>query len=190
MKVTLVAFDQFTDVDVFLPWDLFNRARLRHPDWSIRIVGTERVHTSVTGLSLPIHGPVEECNEADIVFFASGPDSRVLMKDQTYLNRFRLNAETQLIGSMCSGALLLAGLGLLTGKRATTYPTAADALREFGVTVVEESLVINGNVATAAGCLAALDLVGWMLKRAAGTSLKESVLASVQPAGKQLVCIY
>jgi transcriptional regulator GlxA family with amidase domain len=190
MKVTLVAFDQFTDVDLFLPWDLFNRVLLKRPDWSVRIVGTQPTHTSVTGLTVPVHGLIEECNDADIVFFGSGAGSRKLITDREYLARYQLNPDRQLIGSMCSGALLLAALGLLTNKTATTYPSARPALESFGVTVVDEPLVVHGNVATAAGCLAALDLVGWMLEQADGPALREAVLASVQPAGKQLACIY
>ncbi|MDJ1485071.1 DJ-1/PfpI family protein [Cytophagaceae bacterium YF14B1] len=189
MKVTIVAFDQCTDIDVFLPWDLFNRVRLIHPEWSIRIVGTKAVHTSATGLPVTIHGDIEECNAADIVFFSSGAGTRSLIKDPSYLNRFTLNPEKQLIGSMCSGSLLLAALGLLNGLTATTYPSVQHILESMGITVVEEPLVVHGNIATAAGCLAALDLVGWMVEKTVGTETKDRVLASVQPVGK-LTCIY
>ncbi len=38
MKISLVIFDQFTDLDLFLMWDLFNRVRL--PEWQVRILGS------------------------------------------------------------------------------------------------------------------------------------------------------
>ncbi len=190
MKITLVVFDQFTDIDVHLPWDLLNRAKLKRPDWDIRIVGTQPTHSSSTGLSLATHGQIEECNTADIVFFASGSGTRKLIQDPTYLSRFQLDPQKQLIGSMCSGSLLLAALGLLDGLTATTYPTVRNVMESYGIAIVEESLVTHGNIATAAGCLAALELVGWMLEKVDGPELKETVLASVQPVGKQLVCIY
>ncbi len=155
----ILAFDQFTDVDVFLPWDLLNRVRLRHKDWQVKIVGTQEKHTSVCGIEQAMHGVVEECNAADLVFFASGPGTRQLIRQPDYLRRFRLDSERQVIGSMCSGALVLAALGLLDGLTATTYPTAVDQLRSFGVEVVAQPLVAHGNIATAAGCLAAVDLV-------------------------------
>jgi transcriptional regulator GlxA family with amidase domain len=61
---------------------------------------------------------------------------------------------------MCSGALIIAALGHLTGLSATTYPTAFEALKNYGVDVLEDKhLVTHGNVGTAAGCLAAVDLV-------------------------------
>jgi putative intracellular protease/amidase len=74
---TIVVFDQFTDVDVFLPWDLLNRAKRLVPDWQVKLVGTGTTHTSVTGIELAMHGTVEACNAADLVFFASGPGTRM-----------------------------------------------------------------------------------------------------------------
>lgn len=31
-KITIVAFDKFTDIDVFLAWDLFNRVVIKNKD--------------------------------------------------------------------------------------------------------------------------------------------------------------
>jgi transcriptional regulator GlxA family with amidase domain len=188
--VAIVAFDNFTDIDVFLPWDLFNRVHKREKAWSVKILGTQDRHKSASGLTIDTHGRIEECESADIVFFASGSGTRKLMRDQEYLNRFKLNPDRQIICSMCSGALILAGLGLLNGLSATTYPTVIDELKSFGVTVEDKPLVTHGNIATAAGCLAALDLIGWALEKTVGTEIKDDVLASVQPVGKGLECIY
>jgi transcriptional regulator GlxA family with amidase domain len=188
--VTIVAFDKFTDIDVFLAWDLFNRVRLRAKDWTIKIVGTAAKHVSVAGIHLDMHGTIETCNDADVVFFASGPGTRKLIRDPEYLGRFNLDPQKQIICSMCSGSLILAALGILNGISATTYPTALEELRSFGVETEDKSLVVHGNIATAAGCLAALDLVSFVLDKTVGQSVREEVIASVQPVGKGLECIY
>lgn len=188
--ITIVAFDKFTDIDVFLPWDLFNRVKLRNKEWQVKIVGTKDKHVSVSGINLDMHGTIEDCNDADVVFFASGPGTRTLIKDADYLNRFTLNPEKQIICSMCSGALILAALGLLQGLSATTYPTAIKELQSFGIQVENKDLVVHGNIATAAGCLAAIDLVGLVIEKLLGTEVKDDVIASVQPVGKGLECIY
>jgi transcriptional regulator GlxA family with amidase domain len=188
--IAIVAFDKFTDIDVFLAWDLFNRVRLKTKDWQVKIVGTQEKHVSVTGIKLETHGPLEECNTADVVFFASGPGTRTLIRNPDFLNRLKLNPEKQIICSMCSGSLILAALGLLDGLTATTYPTAIEELRSFGVEVENKDLVIHGNIATAAGCLAAIDLVGFVIEKLLGTEIKDEVIASVQPVGKGLECIY
>jgi transcriptional regulator GlxA family with amidase domain len=189
-KIVIVAFDNFTDIDVFLPWDLFNRVRLIDKEWSVKIVGTAARHKSVCGIQLDMHGDISECADADAVFFSSGPGTRKLMKDQAYLQRFSLDPEKQIIASMCSGALILAALGLLNGISATTYPTAIDELKGFGIEVVQQPLVIHGNIATAAGCLAAIDLVGFIIGKLSDEKTRSEVLASVQPVGQGLECIY
>jgi transcriptional regulator GlxA family with amidase domain len=188
--IAIVAFDNFTDIDVYLAWDLFNRLRLKDKDVQVKIAGTASSHLSSSKLPVHIHGQIEECNDADVVFFSSGAGTRKLIKDQDYLDRFDLDPEKQIICSMCSGSLILAALGLLKGISATTYPTAIEELRSFGVEYEEKDLVVHGNVATAAGCLAAIDLVGWIIEKRWNKEFRDEVLSSVLPVSKGLECIY
>jgi transcriptional regulator GlxA family with amidase domain len=190
-KAVIVVFDNFTDVDVFLPWDLLNRVKLIQKDFEVKIIGTAPTHVSACGIELKTQGQVEEANTADLVFFASGSGTRALYQNKEYLGRFQLVPSKQLVCSMCSGALLLAGLGLLHQKTATTYPTAYKALRDMGVTVLEDQhLVVHDSIATAAGCLAAIDLMGWAIERLYDEKTKQDVIASVLPVGQGQVCIY
>lgn len=182
MKIVQVAFEGFTDVDVYLPWDLLNR--VRRADWSVRIVADRPVVRSQTGLALTVHGGLEEVGEADAVLIASGPATRALCKDAAFLAALGLDPSRQLIGSMCSGALILAAKGLLEGVPATTYPTARKDLEAFGVTVLERPFVNEGNIATAAGCLAAQYLAGWVIETLLDTRTRDLVLRSVQPVGE------
>ena len=70
--IAIVAFDNFTDIDVYLAWDLFNRLRLKDKDVQVKIVGTASSHVSSSKLPVHIHGQIEECNDADVVFFLQG----------------------------------------------------------------------------------------------------------------------
>lgn len=189
MKITILCFDQFTDIDVFLPWDILNRVRLVGgiEDWEVKIIGTKNTHVSMAGLEIPMSGGIEEIHDADAVIVASGSGVQKLFKDKEYLSALKLDPKKQLIGSMCSGALILGGSGLLEGKRATTYPTAVDQLRELGVNVVSESFVNEGNISTAAGCLAAQDLTSWIIKSLLNEDMVERVLETIQPVGKNTV---
>ena len=190
-KAVIVAFDKFTDIDVFLAWDLLNRIKHRDNTFQVKIVGTAHSHTSVCGIDLVTHGLIEECNDADLVFFSSGPGTRNVIKDEEYLQRFKLNPDKQIICSMCSGALIIAALGHLKGLSATTYPTAFESLKGYGVDVIEDNhLVTHGNIGTAAGCLAAVDLVGWAIEKLFDRKIREDVIASVLPVGKGQVCMY
>src|SRR5215470_3994131 len=184
MKSSIVIFDQFTDIDLFLMWDLLNRVRL--PGWEVRILGERSQHISATGIAVPTHGLIDEANHSDVVLFVSGQGARTKMKDQAWLSRFRLNPEIQMIGSICSGALLLAALGLLEGKTATTYPTTKPLLESLGVKVEEKAFIQHGNLATAGGCLAAQYLVGWVIETKASAEWKQLILKSIKPVGEGL----
>jgi transcriptional regulator GlxA family with amidase domain len=184
MKIAIVIFDKFTDIDLFLMWDLLNRVRV--DDWEVKILGEKAAHLSATNIEIKTHGALEEANDADAVLFVSGQGTRDRIADENWLAKFNLNAERQLIGSICSGALILARLGLLEGKTATTYPTAKNALENFGVETVEKPFVAHGCVATAGGCLAQQYLIGWVIENLADADWKNLVLKSIQPVGEGL----
>lgn len=183
-NIAIIAFDDFTDIDLFLPWDLLKR--VKRPDWNVRMLGDDTHQTSSTGIRIPMHGHISEANDADVVIFISGYGTRQKIEDPAFLGAFSLDPERQLIGSMCSGSLILAALGLLDGKQATTYPTVKARLEQFGVTVVEKAFVREGNIATAAGCLSAQYLVGWIIEEKLGKTIRDNVLKSVSPVGEGL----
>src|SRR5215207_8133213 len=106
MKIAIVIFDKFTDIDLFLMWDLLNRVRVA--DWEVRILGENASHLSATNIEIKTHGALEEADAADAVLFVSGQGTRERIADENWLARFDLNAEKQFIGSICSGSLILA----------------------------------------------------------------------------------
>jgi transcriptional regulator GlxA family with amidase domain len=185
-KISIVAFDKFTDLDVFMPWDLLYRAKVAGAsDWTIRILGKGEHVTSVAGLKIPTHGRLEETKDSDVVIVASGIGIEDALRDPEFLRAIQFDESRQLIGSMCGGSLLLAEKGLLKGRRATTYPTYFAKLAAYeGVQPVEEPFVPNGNVATAGGCLAAETLCSWVMERLVSKELADAVLASILPVGQ------
>jgi transcriptional regulator GlxA family with amidase domain len=190
MHTAIIAFDGFTDLDVFAPFDLLTRVATLLPDraggMSVKVLAATPTVRSAGGLVVHAHGALEEAAAADAVIVGSGPQSRSLCEDPIWLDRLRggLDPSRQHIASMCSGALILAGLGLLDGRRATTYPTAMERLARFGVEVVDEPLVVQGTVATAAGCLAAFDLCDWLLRQRMGDAVADTVRRSIAPNGR------
>jgi putative intracellular protease/amidase len=184
MKIAIVIFDKFTDLDLWLMWDLLNRVRIA--DWKVKILGEKDIHLSATNIEVKTQGKIEEANDADAVLFVSGQGTRERIADENWLAKFNLNPEKQFIGSICSGSLILAKLGLLEGKTATTYPTAKSALESFGVEVVEKPFVPHGQTATAGGCLAQQYLVGWVIENLADKDWAKLVVKAIQPVGEGL----
>jgi transcriptional regulator GlxA family with amidase domain len=183
MKVSIVTFDDFTDLDLFILWDLLNR--VDGPDWQVKFLGDKETHTSSTGVEIKMHGRLAEANSSDAVLFCSGKGTRQKVQDKAFLGAFSLDEARQLLGAIDSGALLLGALGFLRGRKATSYPSAEikRSLEGMGAEVVWDSFVRDGNVATAAQCLAGQYLAGWVIENLAGAEQGAKALTSVAPLG-------
>ena len=184
MKIAIIIFDKFTDLDLWLMWDLLNRVRIAN--WEVKILGEKDVHLSATNIEVKTSGRIEEANDADAVLFVSGQGARDRIADENWLSKFNLNTEKQFIGSICSGSLILAKLGFLDGKTATTYPTSKAVLESFGVEVVEKPFVAHGKIATAGGCLAQQYLIGWVIENLVDKDWADLVIKAIQPVGEGL----
>ncbi|AZF21432.1 Transcriptional regulator containing an amidase domain and an AraC-type DNA-binding HTH domain [Pseudomonas sp. R4-35-07] len=181
-KIVLVAFDHFTDIDLFLMWDILGR---NTEDWHVRIVGASPIVRSAHGLPVSVHGPLREANSADAVLFVSGKQGiPAALAAPDFLPVFELDPKRQRIGAICAGAFILERLGLLNGL-ATTHPDARSHLQALGIECMDRPLVFQGNVATAGGCLSALYLVGWLVESWFDVDKRRATLLPVLPTGQQ-----
>ena len=188
MDIAVVAFDGFTDVDAWLPYDFVYRVKVPYGanydgPWRVRLVADQPRITSYSGAVVEAHDGLAAARAADAVFIVSGDGSRAKIADSGFLAELRLDPSRQIIGAIDSGALVLAALGLLKGLSATTYPTVMAELEMMGVRPERRSLVVHGNVATGGGCLATLDLCAWMVTRLLGADAADRVRASFEPIG-------
>ena len=188
MNIAVIAFDGFTDVDAFLPFDFFHRVTVSYGagyegPWRVSLLADKPRITSYSGVVVETHGGLAEANSADGVFVVSGDGSRAKIADPAFLDALDLDPGRQVIGAIDSGAFILAALGILEGKSATTYPIIMPELEAMGVRVEHRRLVVHGNVATAGGCLSSLDLCGWMVERLLTAEAAARVRASFEPIG-------
>lgn len=176
-RIGLVGFDQFTDIDLFLAWDLFHRIGA---ECSVRLLAATPTITSSTGIRLDRGGPLEAASDMDAVYVCSGRGSRALADDPRLGEMLRLDESRQILAAIDSGAIVLARLGFLRGREATTYPAPDlyERLRADGATPVRSALVVAGNVATAAQCLAGVELVRWTMTRLFDASVADAAVAT------------
>ncbi len=69
---------------------------------------------------------------------------------------------------MCTGALLLGAAGRLRGKRATTHHRWTESLGRYGAIVTEERVVDSGQLVTAGGVTAGIELGIALVRRLVG----------------------
>jgi transcriptional regulator GlxA family with amidase domain len=182
MNIGIIVFDGFTDLDFYLPWDLLNRVRLLNirENWHVEILARSKFVKSAAGLELRATKDLGFANECDAVFFCSGYETRKLIQDKTFLETFRLEESRQIIAAIDSGALILGALGLLKGKRATTYPTAFEALEQY-CEVVKEPFVDCGRLATGARCLSGDKVALWIIEKLLHKEASAKVYEAVRP---------
>lgn len=183
MKIAIVTFEGFNEIDSFVALNVLNR--VQQADWQAYIVSpTERV-TSMNGVMVQSQQPFSFVNQADAVLIGSGRYTRNVINDDRIMSLFQLDPERQQIGSQCSGALVLAKLGLLNQIPACTDTTTRPYLEAAGVTVLEQPLSISGNIATAGGCLSAQYLAAWLIASRLGTAAAAAAISYVAPVGEK-----
>ncbi|MYN43600.1 thiamine biosynthesis protein ThiJ [Pseudoduganella sp. FT93W] len=184
-NISIIVFDQFTDIDFFLMRDILGRT---NTDWRVRVLGTKSTHSSALGTVIQTDGHLAEANSADAVLFVSGQQGvPAALADPAFMSAFQLNPQKQLIGSVCAGSFILCELGLLDGLPATTHPDAQQGLVAMGVQVIDQALVVAGNIATTGGCLAALYLTGWLAEQLVGVAKRREIHRQLLPAGQSEV---
>jgi transcriptional regulator GlxA family with amidase domain len=183
MRVAILTFDGFNELDSFIALGLINR--LRPDGWSAEITSPNSHVTSMNGVTVQTQRPLEFANEADVVLFGSGIYTRAIAENGSLLDRLHLDPLRQMIGAQCSGTLLLARLGLLGDMPACTDLSSKPWVVEAGVRVVDEPFRARGPIATAGGCLASVYLATWVMARGAGVDAAASALHYVAPVGEK-----
>jgi transcriptional regulator GlxA family with amidase domain len=187
MRIAIVTFDGFNELDSFIALGLLNR--LSAQGWKAEITSPSAKVTSMNGVTIQAQQPLEFANSADIVLFGSGIYTRAIAdsfgKRGSLLDRLQLDPVRQTIGGQCSGVLLMARLGLLADQPAATDLTTRPWLMEAGVRVDDSPFRARGHIATAGGCLASQYLSAWAMVRGAGWGAAGRALHYAAPVGEK-----
>jgi len=155
MNVVMLMYPGMTQLDLTGPFEVFSRFKelQLHLAWK----SLDPV-TDISGLRLLPTTTLEACPQADILFVPGGPGQIALMDDTEVLGFLRGQATSAAyITSVCTGSLVLAAAGLLTGHKATCHWLSLDQLGHFGITPVAERVVVDGNRVTGGGVTSGID---------------------------------
>jgi len=155
MDVVMLLYPRFQQLDLTGPFEVLARfGELKiHLVWK-----TCDPVRDVNGLRLLPTCTFADCPKAGILFVPGGPGQISLMEDAEVLAFLRGQAEgADYVTSVCTGSLVLAAAGLLTGYRATCHWLSLDQLGFFGVVPVKERVVTDRNRMTGAGVTSGID---------------------------------
>ena len=187
VTVAVVAFAGFNEIDVLANLHILNRVTRTRPhlDLVARLVGAAPTLRSMYDLDVAVQAPLDSVVDADAVVIGSGGTLAALDDPEIMATLGRIDPAVQLVGSQCSGALVLHRLGLLGDRPACTDDRFRPLLEAAGVTVLDQPFVAHGNLATAGGCLASTHLSAWLLSRLVDPGAAADTLATVAPVGRQ-----
>jgi transcriptional regulator GlxA family with amidase domain len=186
-QIGIVLFDDAEELDVVGPWEVLAWWTQKHPEDGFAVSTLSPDGGPVTcakGLRLGSDHSYESAPRLDVVVYPGGKGTRPKLADQPHLDWVReLRDRASVMTSVCTGSLVYAAAGLLTGRPATTYWDALGRLGELDPTIElrpDDRYVDDGDVVTAAGVSAGIDMALHLVARFAGTERAREVRRGIQ----------
>lgn len=174
LRLGILIFDDAEELDFVGPWEVFTVAnevaeyeKMEKPFEAMMIAEKADPVRCRKGMRVIPHATTETCGKLDIILIPGGQGTRREVNNQALLDWIAEVAPgCTWITSVCTGALLLAAAGPAKGKKVTTHWGFIEQLRARGeVAQVLEKVryVRDGNVVTAAGVSAGIDMALWLV---------------------------
>jgi transcriptional regulator GlxA family with amidase domain len=185
--IGILLFDDVEELDAVGPWEVLSYWTRHHPADGYAACCVSRDGGPVTaakGLVLGAHHAIADTPALEVLVHPGGRGTRPLLRDPDHLAWVRGQRSTvPLLTSVCTGALVYAAAGLLRDRPATTHWQALDELRALDASVrVDEHArwVDDGDLITAAGVSAGIDMALHLVARLAGTERAREVRRAIQ----------
>ena len=187
-KVVVVVFDGVNDVDVSGPSSVFAYANRLHRN------AYEVVHASASGGSVTTEGGLVLSSltaldsiaaPIDTVIITGGSETALLAAvGEGIIGPWLLNVapKARRLGSVCTGAFLLAATGLMDGKRMATHWAGCEQLERFfpAISVAPDAIfIMDDHTFSSAGVSASIDLTLALVEADHGHEVAASIARSM-----------
>ncbi|HEX9498261.1 MAG TPA: DJ-1/PfpI family protein [Mycobacterium sp.] len=175
MLVAIPLFERFTALDAVGPYEVLQRV----PSIDVVFLGHQRGEArSDNGmLGMMVDKTFGELTQPDVVVFPGGIGTRVLINDAEVLDWVReAHVHSRFTTSVCTGGLVLAAAGLLTGLTATTHWRAQELFNSLGAQYVPQRVVehLPQRIITAAGVSSGIDMALRLVELLVGRDAAEA----------------
>jgi transcriptional regulator GlxA family with amidase domain len=185
--IGILLFDGVEELDAVGPWEVLASWAQQWPedDWQVLSFALSPGEVECAkGMTIR---PMQEWSDVpplDVLVFPGGRGTRPLLADEAVLDwvRARRRAGT-LMTSVCTGSLVYAAAGILSHRPATTYWSATDLLLELDPTIElrsDDRWVDSGEIITASGVSAGIDMALHLVRRLVGEDRARQVRRAIQ----------
>ena len=181
MEIAFLLFDGITPLDAVGPFEVLGKL----PGAEIRMVGKKKgpVRTKGQSLAMIADYGLDDVPSPDILVVPGGPGADGMAEDAAVTGWVaRAHETTAWTTSVCTGALILGGAGVLKGIQATTHWRAMNDLAAFGAVPTDQRVVREGKVITAAGVSSGIDMALGLAAEIAGEDVAKAIQLAIEIA--------
>ncbi|HWI03679.1 MAG TPA: DJ-1/PfpI family protein [Acidimicrobiales bacterium] len=186
--IGILLFDGVEELDAVGPYEVLSAWTRMRPDdgWrtiTVGVAGPGPVR-GAKGLVMTPDAGLDEAGPMDLLVYPGGQGTRGLMSDAAHLEWLRAEAtRSELLTSVCTGSLVLASAGLLRDRPATTHWGSLETLASIDATIDvrrDARYVDDGDIVTASGVSAGIDMALHLVARLAGVERAREVRRYIQ----------
>jgi transcriptional regulator GlxA family with amidase domain len=185
--IGLVCFDGMEELDLVGPWEVLRMWQLSWPDDEVDVFTISLDGKTVTcskGMQIVTNRAVAASGPLDVIVYPGGMGTRRHIGDDSVGGWLRdIASSGTLMTSVCTGSLVFASAGLLRDRPATTYWSRMGTLRELDPTIElrpDDRFVDSGEVVTAAGVSAGIDMALHLVSRLHSVERAREVKKAIQ----------
>ncbi len=185
--IGILLFPDVEELDAIGPWEVLSYWSRNFPEDGYTVSCLSRSGGLVQcakGLVVQAHHSYADAPPLEVLLYPGGQGTRPQLHDDAQLDWVRRQRDdVPLMTSVCTGALVYAAAGLLSGRPATTHWGSLDKLAELDPTIdvrPEARFVDDGDVVTSAGISAGIDMALHLVDRLAGTGRAGEVRRGIQ----------
>lgn len=189
MKAAIMVFEGVDDLDVFGPFEVLANAARGGADVEVRLLTVEpveEIHTS-HGATIRPDGALGDTTLDLMIIPGGGWNDRAPQGAWAQAHGRELPEAIRrhhraggTLASVCTGGGILAAAGVLEGRPAITHRAAISDLEQAGVQIVDARVVDDGEVLTAGGVTAGIDLALWLVERHWGARLADGIAEGME----------
>ena len=173
-RIAMLLYPQFTTLDLIGPHQVLTNLADTRVDL---VAKTGEPVTTDSGVSLIPDTSFDQAGtDYDIIFVPGGVSTHLMVEDADTLSFLAsVGANAKYVTSVCTGSLILAASGLLTGYRASSHWAFRDFLPAFGAIPGGDRITVDRNRITGGGVTAGIDFGLHLASLLAGEEIAKTI---------------